>query len=58
MDRNRLCSPATVSYTHLLRAGGLAIYGGVIGAALTLIVFTKVRKQSFFSMADLSLIHI
>ena len=32
--------------------GGLAIYGGVIGAALTLIVFTKVRKQSFFSMAD------
>lgn len=35
-----------------LRAGGLAIYGGVIGAALTLIVFTRVRKQSFFSMAD------
>ena len=35
-----------------LRAGGLAIYGGVIGAVLTLIVFTKVRKQSFFSMAD------
>lgn len=35
-----------------LRAGGLAIYGGVIGAVLTLIVFTKVRKLSFFSMAD------
>lgn len=35
-----------------IRAGGLAIYGGVIGAALTLIVFTKVRKMSFFSMAD------
>lgn len=35
-----------------LRAGGLAIYGGVIGAVLTLIVFTKVRKQSFYSMAD------
>lgn len=35
-----------------LRAGGLAIYGGVIGAALTLLVFTRVRKQSFFSMAD------
>lgn len=35
-----------------LRAGGLAIYGGVIGAVLTLIVFTRVRKQSFFSMAD------
>lgn len=35
-----------------LRAGGLAIYGGVIAAVLTLIVFTRVRKLSFFSMAD------
>lgn len=35
-----------------LRAGGLAIYGGVIGAVLTLLVFTRVRKLSFFSMAD------
>lgn len=35
-----------------LRAGGLAIYGGVIGAALTLLVFTRVRKVSFLSMAD------
>lgn len=35
-----------------LRGGGLAIYGGIIGAVLTLIVFTKVRKVSFFSMAD------
>lgn len=34
-----------------LRAGGLAIYGGVIGAVLTLIVFTRKRKLSFFSMA-------
>ena len=32
--------------------GGLAIYGGIIGAVLTLMVFTKVRKVSFFSMAD------
>lgn len=35
-----------------LRAGGLAIYGGVIGAVLSLIVFARWRKQSFFSMAD------
>ena len=35
-----------------LRGGGLAIYGGIIGAVLPLIVFTKVRKVSFFSMAD------
>lgn len=35
-----------------LRAGGLAIYGGVIASVLTLVVFARVRKQSFFSMAD------
>lgn len=35
-----------------IRAGGLAIYGGVIGGALTLIAFVKLRKVSFFSMAD------
>lgn len=35
-----------------LRGGGLAIYGGIIAAVLTLIVFSKVRKVSFFSMAD------
>ncbi len=35
-----------------LRAGGLAIYGGVIGAVLTLIIFSRVRRVSFFSMAD------
>lgn len=35
-----------------LRQGGLAIYGGVIASIVTLIVFTKKRKLSFFSMAD------
>lgn len=35
-----------------IRGGGLAIYGGVIGAVLTLIVYTRVKKESFFSMAD------
>lgn len=34
------------------RAGGLAIYGGVIGAAITLCVFARVKKLSFFSLAD------
>jgi len=34
------------------RGGGLAIYGGVIGSAATLIIFTKIRKMSFLSMAD------
>lgn len=35
-----------------LRAGGLAIYGGVIGAAITLFVYARVKKRSFFSLAD------
>lgn len=35
-----------------LRKGGLAIYGGIIGGAVTLIVFTRRRKVSFLSMAD------
>ena len=35
-----------------IRGGGLAIYGAVIAAFATLIVYCKVKKQSFFSMAD------
>lgn len=35
-----------------LRHGGLAIYGGAIGGFLTLYVFSRIKKQSFFSMAD------
>ncbi len=35
-----------------IRAGGLAIYGGVIGGVLTLLWFVKRRKLSFLSMAD------
>ena len=35
-----------------LRAGGLAIYGGVIASVITLIIFCKVKKTKFFLMAD------
>ena len=35
-----------------LRAGGLAIYGGVIAGTITMIVYTRAKKVSFFSMAD------
>ena len=35
-----------------LRAGGLAIYGGVLASILTLFIFTKVKKLSFWLMAD------
>lgn len=35
-----------------LRRGGLAIYGGVIAAVLTLAVYARVKKQRFWLMAD------
>ena len=35
-----------------LRAGGLAIYGGVMASALTLFIFTKVKKLKVWLMAD------
>ena len=35
-----------------IRGGGLAIYGGVIAAALTLYFFCKIKKKSFLEMAD------
>ncbi len=35
-----------------IRDGGLAIYGGVIASVITLIIFTKVKKLNFFTMAD------
>ncbi len=35
-----------------IRGGGLAIYGGVIGGVVTTIVFAKIRKLSFWQLAD------
>lgn len=35
-----------------LRNGGLAIYGAVIAAFLTLFIYTRIRKQSFLKMVD------
>jgi len=35
-----------------LRQGGIAIYGGVIGAFLTAFIFSKVKKINGFTMAD------
>lgn len=35
-----------------LRKGGLAIYGAVIAAFITLFVYTKLKKKSFLQMAD------
>lgn len=35
-----------------LRAGGLAIYGGIIAGVLTTFVFAKIRKVSFLQLVD------
>lgn len=35
-----------------IRGGGLAIYGGVIGAVIAAIIFCKVKKIKFFKFAD------
>lgn len=39
-----------------LRTGGLAIYGGVIGAFFTALIYTKVKKVNFRLLADTSVI--
>ena len=36
-----------------LRAGGLAIYGGVIGAFLTLLIYCRIKKINPFRLGDL-----
>jgi phosphatidylglycerol:prolipoprotein diacylglycerol transferase len=35
-----------------LRNGGLAIYGGVIAGFLTLFIYTRIKKKSFFLFGD------
>ena len=35
-----------------IRNGGLAIYGGIIGAAITTFIFCKIKKIDFFNFAD------
>lgn len=35
-----------------IRGGGLAIYGGVIAGIVTVYVFSKIKKLSFFQLAD------
>lgn len=35
-----------------LRSGGLMIYGGIVGAILTAVIFARVKKYSFWLLAD------
>lgn len=37
-----------------LREGGLAIYGGIIGAVLSVFIYTRVKKQNFAAIADVA----
>ncbi len=52
-----LKNPGTYTFATVftgIRDGGLAIYGGAIGAFLVGFVFCKIRKVNFFAMADLA----
>lgn len=35
-----------------LRGGGLAIYGGIIGAVVVAVIFCKIKKMKFFKFTD------
>lgn len=39
-----------------IRDGGIAIYGGVIGALIVGLIICKIRKVNFFAMADLAML--
>lgn len=52
-----LKNPGTYTFATVftgIRDGGLAIYGGVIGAFIVGFIFCKIRKVNFFAMADLA----
>ncbi len=38
------------------REGGLAIYGGIIGAIVTAVVYTRIKKMHFLRFADLGIV--
>lgn len=49
--------PGTYTFSAVftnIRDGGLAIYGGIIGAGLIGLLFCKIRKVNFFAMVDLA----
>ena len=37
-----------------IRHGGLAIYGGIIGAVILFIIYCRIKKVSFFKIADIA----
>ncbi len=41
-----------------IRNGGLAIYGGIIGAIITIIVFCKIKKINILDMMDYIVVYL
>ena len=39
-----------------IRSGGLAIYGGIIGAVITLAIYAFVKKENLLNMLDIALL--
>lgn len=54
LDPNSSVKYDFITMFTTIRDGGLAIYGGVIGAFIVGFVFCKIRKVNFFAMADLA----
>lgn len=52
---NQFFGPGIPWYRFLdIRSGGLAIYGGVIGAVLGMLIYTRVRKLKVLPFLDLT----
>ncbi len=48
-------NPVTMLYIH---RGGLGIYGAILGGALSLVIYFKLKKQKFIDFLDLSAVVI
>ena len=48
-----LKNPIEIFY---VREGGLAIYGGIIASAITAVIFTKIKKISFWQFTDTAVV--
>ena len=54
LDPNSNTKYNIITMFTTIRDGGIAIYGGIIGAVVIGFIFCKIRKVHFFAMADLA----
>ncbi|WP_101773037.1 prolipoprotein diacylglyceryl transferase [Peptostreptococcus faecalis] len=49
---------ANISQIINIRGGGLAIHGGIIAGAVTVYIFSKIKKLDFFKLTDIVLLGV